>query len=139
MRHARGAAIFKAFRREALIDLARDILVLEKAGVGVDQIERAGIAYRHQWQRVALRQSENPDIQRQEADGVDGPDLARAGAGSRLDFGKLQVEFWGDVAHRLVELGTGAFGRTAGVIGEFHDCPASSWLSRRRAAAAAPV
>ena len=61
------------------------------------------------------------------------PELARAGAGRRFELRELEPELCGDPMRRLIELGAGAAGRAARIIGKLH-ASAHSANERRRAA-----
>src|SRR5262249_45804570 len=91
--------------------------------MAVEHVERAGIADRHQRQAGALGQREDTDVERMKVDRIDGAQLARAGAGRRLELCQLEAEFGRDPVHRLVELGAGRAGRAAGIVGELHGRP----------------
>ena len=61
----------QALFREPGVDALGEIGVGHESGVRVEDVERAGVADRHQWQSLAFRQRENADIERIEGGRVD--------------------------------------------------------------------
>ena len=79
------AAVTQSFLREARIHVLGELAVADEGGMRVEQIERAGIADRHQRQALVLRERKNAHVQGIKAGGVDRAQFAGAGAGCRFE------------------------------------------------------
>ena len=86
MADAGASAVMQALLGKPRIDLAGKLRLLRERGVGVEQVERAGVADRHQRQAGALGQRKDAHVERMEAERIDRAQLARAGAGRRLEL-----------------------------------------------------
>ena len=118
--------------RQPGVDGCRKLLVADEGRVGIQHVERAGVADRHQRQAVALGQCQDSDVQRVEADRIDRAQLARARAGRRFQLQQFEAELGRDEMGRFVQLGAGAARGAAGVIGELHlATPAPKNTARR--------
>src|SRR4029079_6310151 len=89
--------------------------------VGVEKIQSAGIAYRHQRSRLALRHCQYPRIERQKQIGVDGSDLPAAGTGGRGQFDKLQSECLRYQMRTGTQFLACALGGTTRIVSKFHN------------------
>ena len=68
MADARAAAVVQALLREPRIDRLGELGIVDEGGMGIEQIERAGVADRHQRQRLALGEREDAHVERVEAE-----------------------------------------------------------------------
>ena len=137
MADARAPAVVQLLPGEPRVDGRGKLGIIDEGRMRIEQVERAGVADRHQRQILAFGQRQNAHIERVEAERIDGAQLACAGAGRGIELEQIEAEAGGDPVGRLVELGAGRAGRASGIVGESHGCPLS--LQDRAAAALAGV
>ena len=80
------AAVFETFLCQLFVDRLCELLVADERRMRIEQIERAGVADRHERQLLALGEREDADIERVEARRVDGAQFACARAGCRFQL-----------------------------------------------------
>src|SRR6185312_324991 len=115
--------VLKSLGAQFLIHRFQQLRVVANRRMRVEQVERTGVADRHQRQALAFRERQDADIERVEAQWINRAQFARAGAGCGLDRDEIEPELLRNAVGRDIELRAGAAGRAAGIVGEFHDGP----------------
>src|SRR4051794_1448841 len=141
MADAGSPAVAQALGGQARIDRLAQTGLFQEGRVRIEQVERAGVADGHERQTLPLGERENAQVQGEKTYGVDGPQLARAGAGCGLDSYQIEAETCGDAMGRFVELGARAARGATGVIRKLHGVgplPASNRRAGRAAAVRSP-
>jgi len=76
-----AAAVVKIFLRQPGVDRPGKLRIADEGGMGVEHVERAGVADRHQGQALAFGEREDSYVQCVKSGRVDCTQFPRAGAG----------------------------------------------------------